>query len=105
MRSCAAYTSHGYCLGVMFISLRASNCVATTQGQRLFEEILYASVHEVFLHVSTRILCEYKCTTQPNRNFVYWSAFVLLVPHTTTLLSDSTAHTHVKGSGNCTHVN
>ena len=45
---CTAYTSHSYCLRVAVISFRTS---ATIQGQFLFKEILYASVHKVILHV------------------------------------------------------
>ena len=46
---CAAYTSHSYYSRVVFISLKASDCVATIRGWRLFEYGSFDSVLDRWL--------------------------------------------------------
>ena len=51
---CAEYSSSSYYARVAFISLRAPDCAATNQGQRLFEEIWYFSTVATTQEVATQ---------------------------------------------------
>ena len=51
--ACAAYSSCSYYLRAAFISLRASDCAATIQGQRLFEAGVYSKQYSIWLCTHT----------------------------------------------------